>query len=244
MLTPLKGLDGNIYAIAQGNLVVGGFGAAGADGSRISVNVPSVGRIPNGATVERSVPTAFAQGSSIILNLHNPDFTTANRLAEEINNYIGPDTAQPIDAGSVRVSAPHDKGQRVSFVSLIESLEVQPGDAPAKVIVNSRTGTVVISQNVKVMPAAISHGNMTVTISEDPQISQPNALGEGNTAVVPNSNITVTQENKRMFLFSPGTELREIVRAVNQVGAAPGDLMAILEALKEAGALRAELIVI
>lgn len=242
LLTPLKGVDGKIYAVAQGNLVVGGFGAAGADGSKITINIPSVGRIPNGATVERAVRSSFDQGSSIVFNLHNPDFTTANRLANVINGYLGPDVATPVDASSIRVSAPLEAGKRVSYLSMLENLTIEPGVAAAKVIVNSRTGTVVISQNVKVMPTAITHGSMTVTISESTEVSQPGVFGE--TAVVPQSDININQENSRMFAFSPGTDLNDIVRAVNQVGAAPGDLMAILEALKEAGALRAELIVI
>ncbi len=244
LMTPLKGADGEIYALAQGNLVVGGLGVEGGDGSRITINVPSAGRIPNGATVERSVPTAFAQGNSLVFNLHNPDFTTANRLAKAINEVIGPGTAKPIDASSVRVNAPVDAGQRVSYLAMLENLEVVPGEAAAKIIVNSRTGTVVIGQNVKVMPAAVSHGSMTVTIAEDPTISQPAPMSAGQTAMAPSSDVTIEEGDNRMFLFDPGVELQEIVRAVNQVGAAPGDLMAILEALKEAGALRAELIVI
>ncbi|EHQ52148.1 flagellar P-ring protein [Ectothiorhodospira sp. PHS-1] len=244
LMTPLKGADGQTYAIAQGNLIVGGFGVAGADGSRVSVNVPSVGRIPNGATVEREVPSAFAQGDHVTLNLHRHDFTTANRLSDAINDAMGPGTARPMDGSSVRVSAPRDPGQRVSFISVLENLRVQPGEPPAKVIVNSRTGTVVIGSNVRVMPAAVSHGSMTVTITERAQVTQPAPFGQGETVVTPQTDIEVTEEDSRMFLFNPGVTLDEIVRAVNQVGAAPGDLVSILEALREAGALRAELIVI
>jgi flagellar P-ring protein precursor FlgI len=244
LMTPLKGADGSVYALAQGNLLVGGFDASGSDGSSITVNIPSVGRIPNGATVERTVGSGFAQGNSLTLNLHSADFTTAYRLAEAINNSIGPGTAKPVDASSIKVNAPIDAAQRVSYISMLENLEVQPGEAAAKIVVNSRTGTVVIGKNVRVMPAAVTHGSMTVTISQEPLVSQPAPLAGGQTAVVPRSNVKVEQENNRMFLFNPGVKLDEIVRAVNQVGAAPGDLMAILEALKEAGALRAELIVI
>ncbi len=244
LMTPLKGADGQVYALAQGNLVVGGFGAAGSDGSRITVNIPSVGRIPNGATVERAVANGFDKGNYLTLNLHRADFTTAYRLSEAINQSIGQGTAQPMDASSIRVNAPADTAQRVSYIAMLENLTLTPGEAPAKIIVNSRTGTVVIGKNVKVMPAAISHGSLTVTITEDPLVSQPAPLSGGVTAGVPRSNVAITEENNRMFLFSPGVELDEIVRAVNQVGAAPGDLMAILEGLKEAGALRAELIVI
>ncbi|MGD8525668.1 MAG: flagellar basal body P-ring protein FlgI [Thioalkalispiraceae bacterium] len=244
LMTPLKGVDGEVYALAQGNLVVSGLGAEGADGSKITINVPSVGRIPNGATIERSVNTPFGETNSLVLNLHQSDFTTAHRVSKEINNVIGPGTAKPIDASSIRVNAPRDMSQRVSFVSLLEGLEVAPDSAPARIIVNSRTGTVVIGQNVRVMPAAVAHGSLTVTITESARVSQPAPLSTGQTAVVPESDIEIEQQADRMFLFEPGVSLDEIVRAVNQVGAAPGDLVAILEALKEAGALRADLIVI
>lgn len=244
LISPLKGIDGNIYAIAQGNVVVGGFGVATDDGSSISVNVPSAGRIPNGAIVEREVPSSFAQAGSIVLNLHRPDFTTANRMADAINEWIGLGTAQAVDGTSVAVTAPEDYSQRVAFASLLENITFEPGSAPARVIVNSRTGTVVISSHVTVDEAAVSHGSLIVTITEDPIISQPAAFSDGTTTVVPSSDISVEQEDNRMFLFNPGVSLDDLVRAVNQVGAAPGDLVAILEALKEAGALRAELIVI
>jgi len=243
LMTPLKGVDGNVYAIAQGNLVVSGFGAA-ADGSSVTVNIPSSGRIPNGATVERGVETSFQKGNSIVLNLHVPDFTTAHRLAQAINAELGEDTAQAIDGSSIAVRAPRDPSQRVSFASVLENIQVNPADAPARVIINSRTGTVVIGSHVRVTPAAVTHGSLTVRITARPEASQPGALSGGNTVVTPNTDIDVSQERNRMFLFNPGISLDEIVRAVNEVGAAPGDLVAILEALKEAGALRAELIVI
>ncbi|GAB6042530.1 flagellar basal body P-ring protein FlgI [Endothiovibrio diazotrophicus] len=244
LMTPLKGADGKVYAVAQGNLVVGGFAAFGNDGSKITTNIPSVGRIPNGATVEREVESPFARGDSLTLNLHTADFTTAKRLSDAINRTIGAGSARALDGASVKVSAPRDPSQRVSFISLLENLEVDPGDAPAKVIINSRTGTVVIGSHVRVAPAAVSHGSLTVTISEDQKVSQPAPLAAGTTAVAPQSNINVTEGEGRMFLFQPGITLDEIVRAVNQVGAAPSDLVAILEALKEVGALRAELEVI
>jgi len=244
LMAPLKGIDGNVYAIAQGNLVVGGFDAGGADGSRITVNVPSAGRIPGGATVERPVPSAFNQGNTLTLNLNRPDFTTAKNIVDQINDLLGPGVAQALDGGSVSISAPLDPSQRVDYLSILENLEVEVGQAVAKVIINSRTGTIVIGQNVRVQPAAVTHGSLTVTISEDPQVSQPNPFSDGQTVVVPNSKVSAEQEAKPMFKFGPGTTLDEIVRAVNQVGAAPGDLMAILEALKQAGALQADLIVI
>lgn len=244
LMTPLKGVDGQIYAMAQGNLTVGGFGADAADGSRVTVNIPSAGRIPNGATVERTVRNAFNVGDAIILNLHAPDFTTASRLSDAINHTLGKGTARTMDASSIKVNVPRDPSQRVPFLSLIENLELNPGEAPARVVVNSRSGTVVIGQHVRVSPAAVTHGNLSVTISANPEVSQPNPLSQGETVITPNYNVDITEEDSRMFVFNPGVSLDEIVRAVNQVGAAPGDLVAILEALKQAGALKADLVVI
>ncbi len=244
LMTPLKGADGAIYALAQGNLIVGGFGAEGSDGSRITVNVPSVGRVPNGASVEREAPTSFGSEDALVLNLHRADFTTARRVADAINDAIGTGTAWPVDATSVQVRAPASLAQRVGFMSELENLTLEPGMASARVIVNSRTGTVVIGSHVRVSPAAVSHGSLTVTISEQLQVSQPEPFSRGETTVVPDSELRIDQDASHMFVFDPGISLDELVRAVNQVGAAPGDLVAILEALREAGALRAELIVI
>jgi flagellar P-ring protein precursor FlgI len=244
LMTNLKGADGKVYAIAQGNLIVGGFGVGGADGSKITVNVPSVGRIPNGATVERTVPNSFGKGDTLTLNLSSPDFTTAKRVQERINSLLGPNMAEALDAASIRVLAPRNTSQRVSFLSVIENLEVEPAMEAARVVINSRTGTIVVGQNVRVQPAAVTHGSLTVTISESFGISQPNALSEGETVVVPESDIAIDQAPARMFKFGPAATLNDIVRAVNQVGAAPGDVMAVLEALKQAGALKADLIVI
>lgn len=243
LMAPLKGADGKVYAIAQGNVVVGGFGV-GAEGSSITVNVPSVGRIANGATVERSVLSSFSQGNSLTLNLRIADFTTANRVAQEINKRIGDGTAQALDGSSIKVNAPRDPAQRVAFMSLLEGFEITPGEASAKIVVNSRTGTIIIGQHVRVMPAAITHGSLTVTITAKPEVSQPNPLSRGQTVVVPKSEIAVSEEAHPMFLFEPGVSLNDIVRAINEVGATPGDLIAILEALKESGALRANLMVI
>ena len=244
LMTPLKGADGQVYAMAQGSLVVGGFGAQGQDGSRITVNVPSVGRIPNGATIEREVESPFNRGDTITFNLLRSDFTTARRVVEVINGRLGPDMAYAHDATSISVRAPRDPSQRVSFLSILENIEVDPAQEAARVVINSRTGTIVVGQNVKVSPAAITHGNLTVTIQENPEVVQPNPLAQGDTAVQQNTQIAVTEDPARMFQFGPATTLNEIVQAVNQVGAAPGDVMAVLEALKQAGALRAELIVI
>jgi len=244
LMTPLKGIDGQVYAIAQGNLIVGGLTASGQDGSNITINIPSAGRIPNGATVERAIPSPFSTARYLTLNLHNPDFTTTQRIAQAINRVLGPGTAKPLDSASIQVSAPIDPAQKVTFVSMIENMTVHPGESAARVIVNARTGTVVISQHVMVRPAAVSHGKLVVTIRENPKVSQPGPFAQGTTQVVPQSDITVEEEGRHMFVFDPGVSLEELVRAVNQVGAAPSDLVAILEALKSAGALQAELIVI
>ncbi len=240
----LKGLDGRVYAVAQGSLVVGGLGAEGADGSKVVINTPTVGRIANGATVEREVPNSFSQGDTITFNLNRPDFTTARRLADVVNDLVGPNTAQALDATSVKVYAPRDPGQRVSYLATIENLEVDPANEAAKIIVNSRTGTIVIGSQVKLKPAAISHGGLTVTIAENQQVSQPNPLAGGETTVTNNSTINVQQEPGRMFKFDTGATLDDLVRAVNQVGVAPGDLMAILEALQQAGAIEGQLVIL
>ncbi|HTQ36808.1 MAG TPA: flagellar basal body P-ring protein FlgI [Steroidobacteraceae bacterium] len=244
LMTPLRGVDGEVYGIAQGSLTVSGFGVKGTDGSKLSVNIPSSGRVPNGATVEREVPNNFTQQPFVVLNLNTPDFTTAARLAAGINKLLGADTAQAVDAVSVKVTAPVDPNQRTAYLSTLEAIEVDPGDAPARVIVNSRTGTVVIGSHVRVSPAAVAHGSLSVTITERQDVSQPQPFSQGQTVTTPRSEISATEDQARMFLFDAGVSLDEIVRAVNQVGAAPSDLVAILEALKEAGALHAELIVI
>jgi flagellar P-ring protein precursor FlgI len=244
LMTPMRGVDGEVYALAQGSLTVSGFGISGKDGSRISINVPSSARIPRGATVEREVASRFATDPYVMLNLHIPDFTTATRLVDGINRLMGPMTANAIDAVTVRVNAPIDPSQRIAYLSTLESIEIEPGDAPARVIVNSRTGTVVIGAQVRVSPAAVAHGSLSVMITERTDVSQPNALSDGRTVETPRSQIDVQQKEVRMFLIQNSINLEEIVRGINQVGAAPGDLVAILEALKEAGALRAELIVI
>lgn len=244
LMAPLKGADGQVYAIAQGNVVVGGLGVSAKDGSRVSVNVPSAGRIPGGATVERTVLAGFAGGGDVLLNLHVADFTTAARLAAGINQALGTNEARALDAVTVAVRAPQASDARVSFIAALESLEVRPGDAPAKVIVNSRTGTIVIGSGVRVYPAAVAHGSLSVTISEKPQVSQPAPFSKGETTVVPRSSIEVSESEGRMFKLDAGATLDELVRAINQIGASPGDLVAILEALKEAGALRAELVII
>ncbi|MEM7364692.1 MAG: flagellar basal body P-ring protein FlgI [Pseudomonadota bacterium] len=245
VMTPLKAIDGGIYAIAQGNLIIGGFSAGGADGSSVTVNTTSAGRIPNGALVERAVPNPFNNDRGIVLNLHDPDFTTARRLADSINEFIGSTIAVARDSVSIDVMVPGVLSQKVAFVSELENLEVNPAKAAARIIVNSRTGTVVIGQHVRLQPAAVSHGSITVSISENNQVSQPPPFARtGETAVVQQSDVTITQDNNPMFVFDPGVSLNDLVQAVNDVGAAPGDLVSILEALDQVGALQAELIVI
>jgi flagellar P-ring protein precursor FlgI len=244
LMAPLRGIDGEVYGIAQGSIVVSGFGVKGNDGSKLSINVPSSGRVPNGATVEREVPNSFATQPFLVLNLNTPDFTTAARMAAGINQLLGDGVAEAQDAVSVKVAAPLDPNQRIAYLSTLETIEIQPGEAAARVIVNSRTGTVVIGSLVRVSPAAVAHGSLSVTITEREDVSQPAPWGRGQTVVSPRSEISMNQDQARMFLFDAGVSLDEVVRAVNQVGAAPSDLVAILEALKEAGALRAELIVI
>jgi flagellar P-ring protein precursor FlgI len=245
LLTPLKGVDGEVYALAQGDLVVGGFGAEGQDGSRVTVNVVNAGRIANGAIVERGVETSFTQGSELRFNLLRPDFTTARRVAERINQTLGSGVASAMDAGTVQVRGPQNVDQRVSFVSLLENLEVDPGEAPARVVINSRTGTIVVGNHVTVEPVAVTHGSMTVVVTENIQVSQPGPFGGlGRTVVTPQSDIQIDQAGNRMWKLAGVTTLDQLVQAVNSVGAAPGDLMAILEALKQSGALRADLIVI
>ncbi|MEM0955694.1 MAG: flagellar basal body P-ring protein FlgI [Pseudomonadota bacterium] len=245
LLTPLKGPDAQTYALAQGSLIVSGFGAEGADGSSVTVNVPSAGRIPNGAIVERAIPSPFSRDPFMVMNLHAPDFTTALRVSSSINAALGDGVAQPIDAVSIQVQAPADPAARVAFVSTLENLQVDPAAAPARVVVNSRNGTIVIGSQVRVERAAVAHGNLTVTISENVQVSQPGAFARaGETAVTPDSSVSLEEDTARMFLLEPGITLQDLVTAVNKVGAAPGDLIAILEALQQAGALRAQLVVI
>ena len=246
LITQLVGPDNETYAIAQGNLAVGGLGITGKDGSSVTVNIPTVGRIPDGATVERLVANPFETAPSLMLNLNTPDFSNASKLVRAINTAFGNGTASALDATTVKVNAPKDLDRRVSFVAALEELSVIPSQPPARVIVNSRTGTIVISEGVRVSPAAVSHGSLTVRIKENLNVSQPNgsfAIG-GTTQVTPDSNIAVNQSPARTFLFAPDVQLASIVDAVNAVGASPADLVAILEALKQAGALHAELLVI
>ena len=243
LLTSLRGVDGQIYALAQGALTSTGIDAGGA-GSKVSIGVTTSARIPGGATVERVVPNSFDKSDNVLLNLRESDFTTANSIMQAINSKFGSDVANALDGVSIVVRAPMDISQRVSFMSMIENIDVQPGEPPARVVVNARTGTVVISRNVKVTAAAVTHGTITVSVAMTNEVSQPGAFSGGTTKDVQNAEIKVGEPNKPMFLFQPGVDLRQIVDAVNQVGATPSALIAILEALKSSGSLRAELLVI
>jgi flagellar P-ring protein precursor FlgI len=248
LMAPMQGADGEVYALAQGNLAVGGFGAEGRDGSRIVVGTPSSGRIPGGAAVERAVPSPFASAESLVLVLTDPDFTTAQTAADAINALLGADAkdalAQAEDAATIRINAPADVPARISLAAAIESLDIAPASPAARVIINARTGTVVIGGQVRILPAAVAHGNLTVRITENQFASQPGPFGRGQTVVTEQSTVEADEPQVRMALFAPSVQLSAIVDAVNALGAAPGDLVAILEALKAAGALRAELIVI
>ncbi len=245
LMTPLLGADGQLYAMAQGNLIVGGFSASGGDGSKLTVNIPSAGRIPNGATIERMAPGGLDKQRFITLNLQNPDFTTANRMMEAVNAVFGEGSAKALDSTSVVVRAPEDIEKKIGFLSVLENINVKPGEAAAKVIVNSRTGTVVIGSNVKVMPAAVTHGSLVVTVKENIAVSQPGAFSRrGQTAITTDTEISAKEETNKMFLIEGFVTLDEIVRAINEVGAAPSDLVAVLEALDKLGALKAQLIVI
>jgi flagellar P-ring protein precursor FlgI len=253
LMTPLLGADGETYAIAQGNLVVGGLGVEGADQSSLVVNIPTTGRVLGGATVEKMVPTGFLESDHLVLNLNRGDFTAAHNMAESINELFGVGVAVPLDSSSIRVRAPQDAAQRVSFVSLLENIDVKEAEPPATVIVNSRTGTIVIGGNVRVTPAAVTHGSLTVKVNENPSVT-PNsnvAMNDGQTVitpadptVTPDSEISVEEETARAFVFDAGVSLSSLVDAINAVGASASDLVAILDALHEAGALHAELIVI
>ena len=243
LMTSLRGVDGQIYALAQGALTATGMDAGGA-GSKVSSGVTTAARIPSGAIVERLVENPFDKTDNVLLNLRDGDFTTASAIIQAINGKFGADVARALDGVSILVRAPVDLSQRVAFMSMVENLDVQPGEGPARVVVNAKTGTVVISRNVRVTAAAVTHGTITVSVAMTNEVSQPGALSNGTTKEVQNADVKIDEPNKPMFLFQPGVDLRQIVDAINQVGATPSALIAILEALKSSGSLRAELLVI
>ncbi|MDV5170778.1 flagellar basal body P-ring protein FlgI [Photobacterium rosenbergii] len=244
VMTPLRAIDGQIYAVAQGSLVVAGVKAEGRSGSSITVNVPTTGRIPGGAIIEEEIPSDFSMQPKVTLNLLRPNFTTARNISREIDEVFGPDTAIAVSNARVEVLAPKDFEQRVIFMSMLEDMTVDTGRQRARVVFNSRTGTVVVGNGVRIGRAAVSHGNLTVTIAESFNVSQPNAFGRGNTVVTPESDIDINHERNPMFIWPEGVELETIVSAVNSLGASPDDLIAILQALHTSGALDAELVVI
>ncbi len=272
LMTPLKGADGQTYAIAQGSVVVSGFGAQGSDGSKVTVNVTSSGRIPNGATVEKSIDMPFVQNGGVTFQLQDPDFNTAIQMQDIINKEFKSNVAKAHDASAVEVKIAQIRpdysyvekqyykdgpmfmekirndasmmAKYVPIIARIENLELNPSNTKAKVIVNSRTGTIVVGENVLISPVAVSHGNLSVVVSERPYVSQPNALARGKTVTGNASDININQQKTRAFVFAPGASLNDLVNSINSVGAAPGDIIAILEAIKAAGALHADLDVI
>jgi len=243
LLTPLRAADNEVYALAQGNVVVGGLSAAGKSGSSVTVNTPTSGRVPNGATIEREIATDFATKPSIRLSLRHPHFQTATNIVESINRKFG-DVASTTDATSVDVVAPENPTQRVAFMAKLESLPIEVGDDNPKVVFNSRTGTVVIADGLRVRAAAVTHGSLKVVISESSKVSQPNAFAQGTTQVTPQSAVSVDQGSGQMFKWPAGAKLQTIIDTVNSLGASPDDIMAILQALDQAGAIEGELVVI
>lgn len=243
LMSPMRGADGQIYAMAQGHVLVGGVGASTPGGSSVTVNHLSVGRISGGATVEREVRTALGQDGHIVLGLNTTDFTTARRMVEVINQYFGAGTAIPLDARTVQIAMPADSEQRVDFLSRIENMEVRPGEGAAKVIVNARTGSVVMNQAVTVDTCAIAHGNLSVTISSEPVVSQPGPFSQGQTVQAQRDKIEIRQDKGGLTMVK-GANLAEVVKALNAIGATPQDLLSILQAMKASGALRAELEII
>lgn len=243
LMTPLKGADSQVYAMAQGNLLVAGAGAS-SGGSSVQVNQLSVGRVPSGATVERMVPTSVGQGEFVNFELNAGDFTTATRMVETINRNFGQGVAVAVDARQIRVAAPMDPSQRVAFVSRLENLLVSPGEDIARVILNARTGSIVMNKEVMLDTVAVAHGSLSVVISSEPLVSQPNGLSQGQTVVAEQADISIKEKKGELVMLRSGASLGEVVKALNAVGASPQDLLAILQAMKAAGALKANLEII
>lgn len=243
LMTPLKGADGQIYAMAQGSLLVGGAGAS-AGGSSTQINHLSAGRIPAGGTVERAVAARLGQGDFVHVELKDADFTTANRVVEAIDRGMGRGTAIALDGRLIQVKAPADPGQRVAFLSRLENLSLNPGTPTPRVIINPRTGSIVMNQLVTVEQCAIAHGNLSVTITAEPQVSQPNALSGGQTVATQKADVQVKNDKGELVVLPSAASLNDVVKALNAIGATPQDLLAILQAMKASGALKAELEVI
>jgi len=243
LMTPLKGADGAVYAVAQGNVLVGGAGAS-AGGSKVQINHLSAGRVPNGATVERAVATPFLLSDRIRLELNVTDFSTAALVAESINKRFGADASMPLDGRVIEVRAPASAAERVRFMAELESIDIATVTPPARVIVNARTGSIVMNRSVTLEQAAVAHGNLSVTINSEASVSQPAPLSQGQTVVTEKADIQIKQDGGALMTLQQGANLADVVRALNALGANPGDLVAILQALKAAGALRAELEVI
>ncbi len=243
LMTPLKGADSQVYAMAQGSLLVGGVGAS-SGGSSVQVNHLSAGRVPAGATVERAVPTDVGQGEFVNLELNQADFTTATRMVDTINRNFGAGTAVALDGRMVRVNAPMDNNQRIAFISRMENLSVNPGEDIARVILNARTGSIVMNKEVRLDTVAVAHGNLSVVISSEPLVSQPNAFSQGQTVTADQAQIEIKEKKGELVMLKAGVSLGEVVKALNAVGASPQDLLAILQAMKAAGALKADLEII
>jgi len=243
LLTPLKGADGQVYALAQGNMAVGGAGAS-ANGSKVQVNQLAAGRIAGGAIVERSVPTTISQAGTMQLDLNDMDYDTTQSITSEINNTFGFGTAVALDGRTIQLRAPTDPAQQVQFMAQLQNLDVKPAQAAAKVILNARTGSIVMNQMVTLQTCAVAHGNLSVIVNTQPVVSQPGAFSNGQTVVAQQSQIALKQDNGALKMVSAGANLADVVKALNALGATPADLMSILQAMKAAGALRADLEII
>ena len=243
LLTPLKGADGQVYALAQGNMAVGGAGAS-ANGSKVQVNQLAAGRITGGAIVERAVPTTISQAGTMQLDLNDMDYDTTQRITSAINNAFGFGTAVALDGRTIQLRAPTDPAQQVQFMAQLQNLDVKPGQAAAKVILNARTGSIVMNQMVTLQTCAVAHANLSVVVNTQPVVSQPGAFSNGQTVVAQQSQIALKQDNGALKMVSAGANLADVVKALNALGATPADLMSILQAMKAAGALRADLEII
>jgi len=244
LLAPLSAPDGNVYAVAQGPISIGGFSAGGAAGGGVQKNHPTVGYIPGGAIIERGLPRNLMEGQTISLNLNNPDFTTCLRLTEVINRGLGEETAHPMDAGTVKIKVPLESQENlVEFISRVENLEIAP-DSVAKIVLNERTGTVIMGEKVRISTVAVSHGNLSIIIKESARVSQPLPFSEGETVVTPETSVAVMEESRRLVVVPEGVNIREVVNGLNSIGVSPRDLISILQAIRVSGALQAELVII